>query len=101
PLLRRREMSPDLKRRLNTTLHFRTFGADELTQIFSSHAEKAGYKPTEDAMKKVREICALMKGSEDPAAFGNARESRTLCEDSVAQQPARLVAQAGSARQPT
>ena len=101
PMLRMLEMNPGLKSRVNTTLHFRTFGADELTQIFSSHAEKAGYKPTEDAMKKVREICALMKGSEDPATFGNAREIRNLFEDSVAQQAARLVAQAGSARQPT
>jgi len=49
----------------------------------------------------VREICALMKGSEDPATFGNAREIRNLFEDSMAQQSARLVAQASSGKQPT
>jgi stage V sporulation protein K len=100
PMLRMLEMNPGLKSRVNTTLHFRTFGAEELTSIFSSHAEKAGYKPTEDAMKKVREICALMKGSEDPATFGNAREIRNLFEDTVAQQAARLVAQAGNGKLP-
>jgi stage V sporulation protein K len=100
PMLRMLEMNPGLKSRVNTTLHFRTYGAEELTSIFSAHAEKAGYKPTEDAMKKVREICALMKGSEDPATFGNAREIRNLFEDTVAQQAARLVAQAGNGKQP-
>ena len=52
-------------------------------------------------MKKVREICALMTGSEDPATFGNAREIRNLFEDTVAQQAARLVALADSDKQPT
>jgi hypothetical protein len=101
PMLRMLEMNPGLKSRVNTMLHFRTYGADELTSIFSALAEKAGYKPTEDAMKKVREICALMKGSEDPATFGNAREIRNLFEDTVAQQSARLVAQSGKGVQPT
>ena len=101
PMLRMLEMNPGLKSRVNTTLHFRTYGADELTSIFAAHAERAGYKPNEAAMKKVREICALMKGSEDPATFGNAREIRNLFEDSMAQQAARLVAQAASGRQPT
>jgi hypothetical protein len=49
-------------------------------------------------MQKVREICALMKGSEDPATFGNAREIRNLFEDTMAQQAARLVAQAGKGK---
>ena len=101
PMLRMLEMNPGLKSRVNTTLHFRTYGAEELTTIFSSLAEKAGYRPTEEAMKKVREICALMKGSEDPATFGNAREIRNLFEDTVAQQAARLVALSGSGKQPT
>ncbi|HEV8094908.1 MAG TPA: AAA family ATPase, partial [Burkholderiales bacterium] len=101
PMLRMLEMNPGLKSRVNTMLHFRTYGASELTSIFSAHAEKAGYQPTEAAMQKVREICALMKGSEDPATFGNAREIRNLFEDTMAQQAARLVAQAAKGKAPT
>jgi cell division protease FtsH len=72
-----------------------------LTSIFLLQAASAGYRPTEAALHRVREVCALMKGSEDPATFGNAREIRNLFEDTVAQQAARIVAQAGQGRQPT
>jgi Cdc6-like AAA superfamily ATPase len=101
PMLRMLQMNPGLKSRINTTLHFRTYNAQELTTIFMQMAEKSGYRPTEAAVQRVREIAGLMKGSEDPATFGNAREIRNLFEDSVAQQAARLVAHAGRGRKPT
>ena len=101
PMLRMLQMNPGLKSRVNTMLHFRTYNADELTTIFRTQAQAAGYRPTEAAMQKVREICALMKGSEDPATFGNAREIRNLFEDTVAQQAARLVALAAKGKKPT
>jgi Cdc6-like AAA superfamily ATPase len=101
PMLKMLQMNPGLKSRVNTTLHFRTYGAHELTSIFLLQAASAGYRPTEAALHRVREVCALMKGSEDPATFGNAREIRNLFEDTVAQQAARIVAQAGQGRQPT
>lgn len=101
PMLRMLEMNPGLKSRVNTTLHFRTYGAQELTSIFMQQSERAGYKPTEQAVARVREMCALMKGSEDPATFGNAREIRNLFEDTVAQQAHRLVARAGRGKKPT
>jgi Cdc6-like AAA superfamily ATPase len=101
PMLRMLEMNPGLRSRVNTTLHFRTYGAEQLTKIFQQQAERAGYQPTESAMKRVREVCALMKGSEDPATFGNAREVRNLFEDTVAKQAARIVAQSAKGRKPT
>jgi len=101
PMLKMLQMNPGLKSRVNTTLHFRTYGAQDLTSIFLLQAGSTGYRPTEAAVKRVREICALMKGSEDPATFGNAREIRNLFEDTVAQQAARLVAQAANEKPPT
>jgi len=101
PMLKMLQMNPGLRSRVNTTLHFRTYGAQELTSIFLLQAASAGYRPTEEAIQRVREVAALMRGSEDPATFGNAREMRNLFEDTVAQQSARLVAQAGKGRQPT
>ena len=101
PMLRMLEMNPGLKSRVNTTLHFRTYGAEQLTQIFQQQAERTGYKPTAEAMKRVRETCALMKGSEDPSTFGNAREVRNLFEDTIAKQSARIVAQSPKGRKPT
>jgi SpoVK/Ycf46/Vps4 family AAA+-type ATPase len=101
PMLRMLQMNPGLKSRVTTTLHFRTYSAHELTSIFLLQSASAGYRPTEAALQRVREICALMKGSEDPATFGNAREIRNLFEDTIARQAGRLVAQAGQGRQPT
>jgi Cdc6-like AAA superfamily ATPase len=101
PMLRMLQMNPGLRSRVNTTLHFRTYGAQELTSIFLLQAASAGYRPTEAAVHRVREVAALMRGSEDPATFGNAREMRNLFEDTVAQQAARLVAQAEQGRKPT
>jgi len=101
PMLRMLQMNPGMKSRFTTTLLFRTYGAHELTSIFLLQAGSAGYLPTQAAVQRVREICALMRGSEDPATFGNAREIRNLFEDTVAQQAARLVARAGQGRQPS
>lgn len=101
PMLRMLQMNPGLKSRFNTTLHFRTYGAHELSSIFLLQTGNAGYVLTRGAIQRVREICALMRGSEDPATFGNAREIRNLFEDTVAQQASRLVAQAAQGKAPT
>ena len=101
PMARMLQMNPGLRSRVTTTLHFRTYGADDLTTIFQRQAETAGYCPTAAAVRRVREICALMQGSEDPATFGNAREIRNLFEDTMAQQAARLVARAQAGAPPT
>jgi tetratricopeptide (TPR) repeat protein len=101
PMMRMLRMNPGLQSRVSTTLHFRTYGANELTTIFKAQAERAGYRASEAAMQRVREICALMKGSEDPATFGNAREVRNMFEDTIARQAARLVAQTTQGTTPT
>lgn len=101
PMLRMLEMNPGLKSRFTTTLEFRTYRGAELAAIFTAQAERVGYLPTAPGLARVREICGLMRGSEDPATFGNAREIRNLFEDSVAQQASRLVAQAERGRPPT
>ncbi|MEZ5100782.1 MAG: AAA family ATPase [Thermoleophilia bacterium] len=101
PMERMLQMNPGLQSRVSTRLHFRTYDADQLTSIFVRQAEAAGYAPDAEATLKVRELCGLMRGSEDPATFGNAREVRNLFEDTVAAQAARLVAQASSGTRPT
>ena len=103
PMLQMLQMNPGIKSRVNTTLHFRTYAAHELASIFLTQAGHAGYCPTKEALDRVREICALMRGSEDPATFGNAREMRNLFEDTMAKQAARLVTQAakGNHRRPS
>ena len=94
-------MNPGLRSRITTTLRFRTYDADELTQIFVRQAEAAGYAPSAGATLRVRELCGLMRGSEDPSTFGNAREVRNLFEDTIAAQASRLVALAGAGTPPT
>jgi predicted transcriptional regulator len=92
PMQRMLSMNPGLRSRVSTMLRFRTYGTDELTAIFAQQTKRAGYTLTPRALVRVREVCALMRGAEDPETFGNAREVRNLFEDSVGHQATRLLA---------
>lgn len=101
PMQRMLSMNPGLRSRVSTTLRFRSYGTDELTAIFAQQAQRAGYAPTPRALIRVREVCSLMRGVEDPETFGNAREVRNLFEDAVAHQATRLLAGGAGAIPPT
>ncbi|MBL8898831.1 MAG: AAA family ATPase [Planctomycetes bacterium] len=92
PMQRMLSMNPGLRSRFTSMLRFRSYGTDELAAIFVQQARRAGYEVAPRAQIRVREICALMRGAEDPETFGNAREIRNLFEDAVAHQASRLLA---------
>ena len=66
--------------RIGYTLDFVDYSVDELIQIFNSMVSKAGFKITEEAIDKVKEIIEEYK---DTPNFGNARFARTLYEKVV------------------
>jgi hypothetical protein len=77
---------------VTTILRFGSYTAEELAEIFAREAASTGFDLAPGATERVREICELMCGSEDPETFGNAREVRNLFEDTVGAQAERLVA---------
>ncbi|MBK9384877.1 MAG: AAA family ATPase [Planctomycetes bacterium] len=101
PMQRMLSMNPGLRSRFTTMLRFRSYGTDELAAIFVQQARRAGYEVSPRAQIRVREICALMRGAEDPETFGNAREIRNLFEDAVAHQATRLLSGGAVAHPPT
>ena len=66
--------------RIGYTLDFVDYSVDELIQIFKSMVSKAGFKITDEAIDKVKEIIEEYK---DTPNFGNARFARTLYEKVV------------------
>jgi ATP-dependent Zn protease len=92
PMQRLLASNPGLESRVTTILRFGSYTAEELAEIFAREAASTGFDLAPGATERVREICELMCGSEDPETFGNAREVRNLFEDTVGAQAERLVA---------
>lgn len=82
------DANPGLRSRFPRTIAFPDYTNDELLAIFSSQADKAGYRCPPDTVAKVRgwfEVQPRVKG------FGNGRLARNLFEEAVGRQASRIV----------
>ncbi len=81
------DTNPGLKSRFTRTVHFADYTDDELTLIFERLGEKGHYRPSSDAVSKLRAILAAVPRDR---GFGNARLIRNIFEESVGRQAQRL-----------
>ncbi len=66
--------------RIGYTLNFKDYTVDELLEIFKGMVNKAGFKITNDALDKAKEIIIKNKNMKN---FGNARFVRNMYEKTV------------------
>lgn len=66
--------------RIGYTLNFKDYTEDELVEIFKGMVKKAGFKITDNAILKARDI---IKANKDVKNFGNARFVRNMYEKTV------------------
>ena len=81
--------NPGLASRFRTTLHFRDYSTDELTEIFGLFCDGAGYKLSSEGEVLLRR---RLDDAERGEGFGNGRLVRNWFEDAIERQATRLVA---------
>lgn len=82
--------NPGLQSRFNKYIHFSDYAPEELMSIFERMCEKNGYKATEEAHEKVKQMLALLHETRSDS-FANARTVRNLFEKLLAIQADRLA----------
>ncbi|RSO40613.1 hypothetical protein DMH15_14740 [Streptomyces sp. WAC 06725] len=82
------DINPGLRSRFSRTIEFPAYDADELTQIIELHAQNHHYRWTADALA---EITRRFHAQQDAAMLGNARDARTVFEQAIERQAARLA----------
>ena len=80
--------NPGLQSRFPKTIHFPDYTDDELVAIFDSMAERNHYTVADDAAEALRET---LRGHDRSKGFGNARVTRNLFEQAVANHATRVV----------
>lgn len=85
------ESNPGLQSRFNKYINFDDYSPSELQDIFHKMCEKNGYKPTEAAAEKVKQMLTQLHESRSDS-FANARTVRNLFEKLLAVQADRLAA---------
>jgi Cdc6-like AAA superfamily ATPase len=83
------ESNPGLRSRFPKTIDFPDYATDELVAIFDGMCKEASYKPTPEAVERVR---AWFDSQPRDKGFGNARLARNLFEAACARQAERLMA---------
>lgn len=81
-------VNPGLQSRFSRTVEFPGYDADELARIVQLHAERHHYVWSEDALS---EITRRFHRAQDIGTLGNARDARTLFEQAIERQAARLA----------
>ena len=81
--------NPGLTSRFPRTIAFADYTDDELVAIFSSQADKAGYRCSPEVVARVR---AWFGAQPRGKGFGNGRLARNLFEEAVGRQASRIVA---------
>lgn len=87
--------NPGLRSRFPTHLHFPSYSAEELAEIFRRTASGYDYRLTDAAGAALTEVCNAMRATAGPD-FGNARAVRNLFEDAIAAHAVRVVDVAGA-----
>ena len=80
--------NPGIRSRINSTIFFDSYNADQMTKIFRGLAASNSFDVPRAADKYVREYFAERVHEDD---FGNGREARSLLENASAQAAGRLV----------
>ena len=80
--------NPGLRSRFPKTIHFPDYDTDELIAIFEMRCDKAGYRPTDEALVAVRAHLAQIPRDK---GFGNGRVARNILEAAMARQASRIV----------
>ena len=82
------QANPGLRSRFPKTIHFPDYTDDELVAIFRSMAERNHYGVANDAAEALRRTLSAIDRSK---GFGNARVTRNLFEQAVANHATRVV----------
>lgn len=82
------DINPGLRSRFSRTIEFPAYDADELVQIIQLHAKTHHYRWSDDALA---EITQRFHREQDADTLGNARDARTLFEQAIERQAARLA----------
>lgn len=79
-----------LRSRFAAVLEFFPYSTEQLVEIFATLCERYGLHLAPDALTAVEDLATAALASEDPS-YGYARSMRTLFEESVRRQAARLT----------
>ena len=82
------DINPGLRSRFSRTIEFPAYDADELAQIIQLHAQAHRYRWSDDALAAITQ---RFHRDQDTGALGNARDARTLFEEAIERQAARLA----------
>lgn len=85
------DSNPGLQSRFNKYINFDDYSPQELMDIFNRMCGKNGYKTTEGAAEKVKQMLELLHETRSDS-FANARTARNLFEKLLAIQADRLAA---------
>jgi hypothetical protein len=84
------ESNPGLQSRFNKYINFDDYSPEELLDIFRNMCEKNGYKATEEAAGKIKQMLTLLHETRSDS-FANARTVRNLFEKLLTIQADRLA----------
>jgi SpoVK/Ycf46/Vps4 family AAA+-type ATPase len=84
------ESNPGLQSRFNKYINFDDYSPEELLDIFRNMCEKNGYKATEEAAEKIKQMLTLLHETRSDS-FANARTVRNLFEKLLTIQADRLA----------
>ena len=82
------DCNPGIKSRINSTFHFKSYCAREMTEIFSKHAQLNQYLLPEGYEEMVE---AYFEKRTQDDNFGNGREARALFEKVTVQMAKRVL----------
>lgn len=82
------ESNPGIRSRINSTIYFDSYTADEMVKIFRCHAKQGKFNVNKKADVLIRDYFAKRVNERD---FGNGREARSLLENSMVEAAKRLA----------
>ena len=72
--------NPGIRSRINSTIFFESYTAEQMVEIFYRQADMAGYKADRKAAEDIKNYFATRINDRD---FGNGREARSLLENAT------------------